>query len=227
MSYESFTTGRVLPGNSDVLPVSYGDDSGLYVEFYLRAVLNEAKSAIEGRPIYEDREYVKMIPAGDKTKAADRPVKKVPYAGRPADQLRFPRQWEAFKNQNVKAIEGTPIEEWGAITRSDAMMLKSLNIHTLEMLSELQENHLTWLGARQMRDKAKIAVEKAKDGAAAMQWAKEKSDMQDQMQALQNQINGLRDAGVLQEASAPPAKRGPKPKVKNEQNILTINAASG
>lgn len=228
MSNEAFSTGKILPGNGDVLAVSYGDDSGMYVEFYLHPVLNEAKSLIEGRPIYEDREYIKMIPVGDKTKAVIRPVKKQPYGGRPADHHRFPRAWESFQNQEKKAIEGTPIEEWAVITKSDAMMLKGINVHTVEMLASLQDNHITWLGARQMRDKAKAWVEKAKDNAAASQWAKEKSEMQGQLEAMQNQINGFRAAGVpIQEASAPPAKRGPKPKVKHEQDVPTTNSAGG
>lgn len=227
MSSEAFATGKIIPGNSDVLGVSYGDDSGMYVEFYLHPVLNEKKSAEEGRPIYEDKEYIKMIPIGDKTKAVIRPVKKIPHAGRPADHHRFPRAWDAFQNQEKKAIEGTPIEEWPPITKADAMMLKGINVHTVEILASLQDNHITWLGARAMRDKAKIWIEKAKEAAPAIQWAKDKAEMTAQIEAMQNQLNGFRAAGVIQEASAPPAKRGRKPKVRDEQDVSTINSASG
>lgn len=230
MSYEGMSAGRVVPGNSDVLPVSYGDDSGLYVEFYMNSVFNEAKSAKEGRPIYEDKEYVRMQPTGDKTKVVDRPVRKTFSGNVPSDTARFPRQWQAFQNQEKVVTEGTPITEWPPITRSDAKMLKGLNIHTVEMLASLQENHLTFLGARQMRDKAKAWMEKAKDTSAATQFAAREAAMQAQIDGLQNQINGFRAAGVpIQEASAPPApkKRGPKPKVRHEQNIPSTGSASG
>lgn len=236
-----FATGRVIPGNSDILPVSYGDDSGLYVEFYTREVLNEQKSTLEGRPIYESKEYVKIMGVGDKTKQWDRPVRKTSDGNTPSDLQRFPRQWQAFLNQDKQVLEGTPIIEWPAITRADAMSLKAIGIHTIEMLANLGEHNMTFMGARMYRDKAKAWIEKAKEGAGSLQWAQEKKAMQDQIDALTNQMKGLMSAGVIQkplpaqvfdvqsiqEASAPPVRRGRPPKVNNEQDIPPTDATSG
>jgi len=224
-----FANGKVMPGNSDVLQVSYGDDSGLYVEFYWREVQNEQKSLAEGRPIFESKEYIKIMAAGDKTKNWDRPVRKKSNGSEPSDLDRFSRQWAAFQRQDVQVTEGTPVTEWAQITRSDAANLKSRGIHTIEHLAGLSDGNIDFLGGRKYRDMAIAWIAKAKEGVTSVQWAKERSDLQDQITALTNQINGLKSAGALpeQEAPAPPApkKRGPKPKVKHEQNISGANTS--
>jgi hypothetical protein len=234
-----FAEGKVV-GNGDVKQVTYGDDSGLFVEFYWREVKNEAKSLAEGRPIFESREYIKIIAAGDKTKTWDRPVQKTHNGTTPSDLDRFHRQWAAFQRQDEQVTEGTPLAEWPQITRSDAAMLKSHGIHTVETLAALSDANVTnILGGRSYREMAKSYLAKAKEGAGAAQLAIVNQNLQDQITALTNQIKGLTDAGLspqpqalpvnTQEATAPPApkKRGPKPKVKDEQNVPTINSTSG
>ncbi len=219
-----FATGKIIPSNSDVLAVSYGDDTGLYVEFYWREVHNEQRSTAEGRPIYESKEYVRIIAPGDKTKNWDRPVRKRADGSTPSDPERWPRQWQAFQNQEKQVLEGTPLEEWPQITRADAASLKAMNIHTIEQLAALGDNGINWLGGMKYRDMAIAWIKKAKEGAGSAQFAKEKEYLQSQIDALTNQINGLRAAG-LQEASAPPKKPGRKPKVKDEQNTSSTNTA--
>lgn len=225
-----FAEGKIIQSNSDVKQVSYGDDSGLFVEFYWREVKNEAKSLAEGRPIFESKEYIKIMAAGDKTKNWDRPVQKVSNGSAPSDLDRFPRQWAMFQRQEVQVTEGTPVTEWPQITRADAAMLKSMNIHTIEALAAMSDTNIGFMGGRQYRDMAKAWISKAKEGVTSAQWAKEKAEMQDQITALNNTINGLKTAGVLpaQEAAAPPApkKRGPKPKVKHE-DISTTDTSGG
>jgi len=222
--------GKVIQGPSDVLQVSYGDDSGLWVEFYYRAVKNEKRSLEAGYAVFENKEYVKILAAGDKTKNWDRPVRKVRDGQAPSDLERFPRQWAAFQSQQTQNVDGLPLEEWPGLSPADVAMLKSVNIQTVEQLAAMGDHSLTFMGARGYRDKAKAYLEKAKDGAASLKWAKEKQEMQDQIDALKNQMQGFANAGILtpQKASASPEpkKRGPKPKVKDEQNIPPIDAAS-
>jgi len=103
-------------------------------------------------------------------------------------------------------------------------MLKALNIHTVELLAGLSDGNLTFMGARTMRDKAKAYLAKANENADAVKFAEDTANLQAQIDALTNQLQGFRNAGV-QEATAPPKKRGPKPKVNNEQDIPTTNTA--
>lgn len=221
-----FAEGRIIQSNSDVKQVSYGDDSGLYVEFYWREVKNEQKSLEQGVPVFESKEYVKIMAAGDKTKNWDRPVRKVSNGSEISDLDRFPKQYAQFLRQEEQVLEGTPVLEWSQITRSDAAMLKSLGIHTIQQLASIGDHSLTFNGARMYRDMAKTWLEKAGSEADSAKWAKEKSELQDQITALKNQMQGLMSNGIVsQEAMAPP-KRGPKPKVKHE-DLPTTNSTSG
>lgn len=220
---------RYIPLNEHISLVQQGSDNGLFVEFYWKSVESKKKSIEAGRPIFEDKAYIKIIVPGDKTKSWDRPVQLIEDSGVPPDPVRWPRQWEAFKNQQKQVAEGTPLEEWAMISRSDAASFKAINIHTVEQLAAVGDHSLTVMGMRQWRDKAKAHIEKAKDGAFERKLVEQNEALQAQITALQNQLNGYKESGILakQEASAPPAKRGRKPKVKDEQDISTANAASG
>lgn len=207
---------KLVQGHGDQVYVSYGDDNGLHVEFYIRPVRNEYKSNQAGYSIFENKEYVRIQPIGDKTKVRDRPVKLTADAGVPADPVRFPRQWAAFKNQQTQVVEGLPVEEWAPITPADAAMLKGLNIHTVEALSQLSDNNLTFLGARGLRDKAKVWLETAKKGAPSMAQQQEINDLKAQLEAMRNQMQGLpAPAKVVK-------KRGRKP--KNGTDVLATDA---
>lgn len=200
---------KVIPMGNEQYNVSYGDDSGLYVEFYMRAVKNEFRSSQEGRPIYENKEYIRIQPLGDKTKVIDRPVQKFENGGRPSDLERFPRQWQKFLSQESQVSDGTPIQEWAPIGRAEAMELKGLGFHTVEMLAKAGEVNINFPGGRKLRDMAIAWLEKAQGGSPISKLQSENEDLKLQVQALQNQINGL---GVSE-----PKKRGPKPKSENEE----------
>ena len=55
-----------------------------------------------------------------------------------------------------------PLEQWPLMNKADVMMVKGLNIYTVEQLAGLGDNSLTWLGARTWRDKAVAYLEEAK-----------------------------------------------------------------
>src|SRR5216684_3841118 len=99
------------------LHVTHGDDNECWVEFYKRPVHMEVESEQQGRPIYKDFDYLTILFPGDKTKKVDRPV-------RDDDKMRFSKQWEAFAAGEEPPMEGTPLDEWPAITRSQALELK-------------------------------------------------------------------------------------------------------
>lgn len=213
----------------DVLQASYGDDTNLFVEFVWEPVKNEHKSMEAGRPIFEDREYVRIIAPGDKTKNWFRPVRKVSNGTAPSDIDRWPRQYQAFQNQQKQHQEGTPLEECAFLTRSDVANLKSDNVHTLEQLASIPDVNLTRMGARGMRDKAKLLVENSKANANDLKLQKINEDLQLQIDALKNQLQGFQNSGIMpiEKVQTSPRKRGPKPKVKNEQNIPPVDAGSG
>ena len=73
--------------------------------FHLREVKNNYRSKQEGRPVYENREYIEIIVPGNTTERPCMPV-------RPDHIDRFPEAYRKFQANLEQKAEGTPIEEW-------------------------------------------------------------------------------------------------------------------
>lgn len=173
----------------------HGTDNGLHVQFYIESIHDEEASERENRPIYVDREFVKIIIPGDKNTQVCRPIDLKGTAQMPPDNVRWPAQYQAFKNQQEQVFEGTPLEQWPPLSKSQVLMFKAANVHTVEQLVSVSDNNLVNLGmgARELQNKAKAFLESAKDGALVMQLQKMIDDQNVQIQALKNQMAGLGD----------------------------------
>ena len=195
--------------------VSHGTDASLFVQFYMESVQDEEASVEAGRPIFNEKEFVKIIPVGDKNTVVCRPVDLVGKNGNLPDNERFPKQYQAFKNQQHQPQEGTPLEHYPPLTKSQVMMFKAANVHTVEQLANVSDHNLQNLGmgARQHRDEALAYIENAKNGAVPLKAQKEIDDLKKQIEALKNQLNGFKSVGAVEdEKPAKPAKRGRKKK---------------
>lgn len=201
-----------LQGSQTVGMASHGSDSGLYVEFSTRPVQQDFKSREAGRPIFEDVNFITIDFPGDKTKRVDRPVRMEEEAGAPPDPVRFPRQWQAFKNQLEQTGDGMPITEWPPLTKSQALELKAMKIHTVEALAALPDSACSWLGSRELRAKAKTWLESAA-GHASESRLQAIVDQQDaQIAALKQQVEDMAQrfserADHTSDAAAKPATR--------------------
>lgn len=193
-----FAPARITEqGNS--LHVSHGDDSRLYVEFTMEAIHQTAKSEEEGRPIFKDVPHVRIHFPGDRTKQIFRPVKFEDDHQGPADPRRFPQQWKAFEAQQEQVQTGTPIEQWGPLTKSQAMEFKAMHIHTVEQLAGIADSNLSWLGARELRDKAVAWLAQAENGKESLRLTAELAKRDAQIEDMQRQIKEL---AALGQASA-------------------------
>jgi hypothetical protein len=192
-----FAAARVdMPRGQTVAMASHGSDQGLYVEFYMHPSPAPDKELSEeaGMPVYNDIPWVKIMVPGDRTKVWDRPAKLVAESqtdGIPPDNKRFREQWEAFQNHTRKATSGLPVEEWAAITRSEAESLKRMDIHTVEQMAALPDSSLSWLGARQRRDQAAQWLESAKGHATEAKLIRENEQLKAQIEALQAQVKDI------------------------------------
>jgi hypothetical protein len=185
-----FAQARIVEqGNS--LHVTHGDDSRLYVEFTMEAIHQTAQSELEQRPIFKDVPHVKIHFPGDRTKQIFRPVKFMDDQNGPADPVRFPRQWAAFQAQAEQVQDGTPIEQWGPLTKSQAMEFKAMHIHTVQQLAGISDSNLTWLGARELRDKAIAWVAQADDGKEVGRLTAENATLKADMEDLKRQVKEL------------------------------------
>jgi hypothetical protein len=160
----SFGQATVVGGNGSA--VQHGTDENLRVEFFLHAVENRFRSRKEGRPVFEDKEYIRILIPGDAKTCYEQPVQE-------EHKQRFWKQYEHFKSTGRTATEGTPLEQWPQLNVSMVATLKSLNIFTVEQLSTLPDIHLPKLGpgARDLQNRAKAFLEMANDSAAANKMA--------------------------------------------------------
>jgi hypothetical protein len=135
------------------------NDSKLFVKFELFPVINQDKSAVEGRPIYEDAEYITIIVPGDKESVVHRKL----WA---KDLERFPAQYQAFKNGASQQISGTPLEHWPVIGKGQVMELQFFNVRTVEDLANLADAHAhKFMGINKLRKQAQDWLAAAKDAA--------------------------------------------------------------
>ena len=107
--------------------------------FYLRSVYKKGKSKQEGRPIYEDQEYVQMLIPGDKNEIPDMPVKD-------EHKERWPDQYKRFKEKQEPTTSGTPLHQWPEMTPARVSALKDINVFTVEQMANLNDVALKQVG---------------------------------------------------------------------------------
>ena len=144
-------------------------DDALAVKFYSDTLKNETKSKEEGRPIFEEVDWIKINKPGSKD-GVNRPI-------RQGDKERFPRHWLAYqaKEENQGEI-GTPLAEWTGITRSQVQELKYWNISTVEQLALAADTSMSVMqGLTTLKQSAKKWLDASKGNAAAEQLAEQKA----------------------------------------------------
>lgn len=118
-------------------------DSRLNVRFESRPVKNEFHSETQGRPIFEDRDFIIISVPGDNTLTSVAEV-------REDHKARFPLHWAHYQNthgDDPKLI-GTPIKEWTIVTPAMAEELRALKFHTVESLATASDAQLQSFGMR-------------------------------------------------------------------------------
>ncbi len=176
-------------------------DEVLHVKFYLRSMQNQFESEKQGRAIFYEAPFVQIMTPGNQLNIIDTPV-------RPEHKNRFPRQWAAFENNNkVEHVIGTPVEEWPAITRSQADELKFLKFFTVEQIANASDQQLQMLGmnANMLKQKAQAFLAKAKDTALVQHQAAELARKDQEMEDMKKQMAAL--TAKMEELSAPEEKQ--------------------
>lgn len=151
--------------------------------FFLKAVRNAFQSKAEGREVWEDQEYVEIIVPGETKNIAVRKVKD-------ADRDRWPRQYMAFKESRETPAEGTPLEEWAAVSASQVMELKSHHIRTVEHLAGLSDAQLAKcvpMGGHALRDRAQRFIQQ-------VDAEKPVAELTQQVEALKAEIARLKES---------------------------------
>jgi len=205
-----FAPATLIQNGMNDYAVSYGSDKNVIAEFDYRPIVNEAESAKQGRLVHDNVPFIRMRFAGDKTKIMDRPVIFETNGQYPSDPERFPVQWKQFQNSQKQAPEGTDITEWPPISKAQAMDLKALNIYTVEQLAALPDNALSFLGARQLRDKADAWLKSASGNSEITKLMARLEQLEADNQALRMQL--LAPAGEEEEATTEESRPRGRPR---------------
>lgn len=175
------------------------DTPHLHVEFYTDSVHNIRLSAEQGRPVYEDKEFVRIKFVGDKQNVFVAPADDFGTArDESGRRLRyseeFHKHYEVFK-AGAKALEvGTPLESLG-IPGSKISELKASNVYTVEGLAMLDGTLLQKLGmgARDLKTRAEDFLNKANNASFATKLEAENTELRKMIEDLSKKVNGAHE----------------------------------
>lgn len=169
----------------------YAMDNKLYVQFYVRPVMNNFKSSEAGRPIFEEKEYIRIVIPGDSKTTVDCP----------ADfsfQQRFPQQYDKFKRGLEQAVDGTPLEMWPQMTVGLCAELKAMNVSTVEQLASLDDGKAQRImGSFDLRRRAQAFLDAAKGEAVNNKMAMELEKRDSEIALLKQQMEQLIEASKV------------------------------
>jgi biotin operon repressor len=178
-------------------------DKALFVQFNMEPHHNQAKSALEGRPIFEEREYIMIMVPGDKDSIVHRPAME-------SDKQRFWDRYERWKSKvGDHTTTGTPLKMVPWLNSSQVKELEYFNVYTLEQLAALSDNHAQkFMGINALRQRAKDAITASKESAPLTAIRAELDEKENQ---LQTAIQALKDQGARIELLERTLKDGPAP----------------
>lgn len=157
-------------------------DKSVYAKFFIRPFRDEEASAEQGRPIYRDREYIEIRAPGNQNNVVIRPVTEM-------DKQRFRPSYQAFKAGDLEQDFGTPLTEVPWITRSQVEELAYIKVRTLEHLANLGDDVCLRIpGTTGLKNKAKIAMERAERNAPFEAMKKENDDLKEQLASLKQAV---------------------------------------
>ena len=167
----------------------HADDKKLWVKFEVRAVKNEFKSNKEGRPIFDEVEYIHIIVPGSRdiliTPLDDQ------YKRRFAERY---TKWKATERKEME-LEGTILAEVPWMTKGTIAELNASNVMTVEQLAEMSDsNAMKFLGNFKLRERAKLFLEAARGEAPALRLQQELEQRDLHIKTLEQRLTALEAA---------------------------------
>lgn len=197
-----------------------------HIRFETRTEEDRNASIEAGRMIYKDVDWIIVTPHGARDSNEDHAVAWIEKKANAARQGTFDieilgkirKAYEAYKEGKELPVDGTPLAMLPHLfTPAEIANCKSLNILSLETLSQANEETIARLGmgGREMKNRAVEAVRLSATGTGealkvtALQ--QENADLKSRMQDLENVIRDLQ-AQMTDNLSTP--RRGRPPKVE-------------
>lgn len=159
-------------------------EPGVQVRFFAHPMLHGQQSLAAGRQVFIDKDHVEIVVAGqDKQK----------FVGPVNEQIkaRFPEEWEMYQKGQQTVRVGTPVEQWPQLTPSQVLMLKQLNVFTVEDVASLSDENVRNVGPG--------GYKLREDAAKFLKLAQSAADV-GKMEELQKQMTALLEANKALEA---------------------------
>ena len=109
-----------------------GNAKRLSAHFFLEAVEDPAQSAAQGRPIFREEEWVRIMVPGDKDNIVVRSVREV-------DKEVYATQYAAFKNRQEQPVVGTPLDKIPFLSKSRVLEFNALGLKTAEQVRDMSD----------------------------------------------------------------------------------------
>ena len=180
-------------GDPNLFMRANAGDESLFVVFYMGVAKNEGKSLQDGRPIFDDVEFCRIIIPGDKNTVIDRPATE-------SDRRRFSKQYGLFKEgrKEHEQVSGTRLTDWPHLSRAQCEEFKYLGIITVEQLGEVRDDIVARVpGMSTLKQTAKVWLARSKDTAAA---AKQSALMAEQAKRIESLEEVVRQQSTRIEA---------------------------
>ncbi len=163
---------------------AYAEDKRLVVIFYMRPVKNNIKSTEQGRPIFDEIEYLKILTPGSKdtfeTMVEDH------YRERFADQ------YKKFKANQEQVGSGTPIDQVPWLTVGQVAEFRAVNVHTVEQLVGMSDAlSQKFMGHHQIKARAQAYLAHAAGEAPALKLQAELEARDEQIRQLNETVQNL------------------------------------
>lgn len=164
-------------------PRSSPYDANLRLRFHMHPVKDEVASLKEGRDIFRDEEYLQIIVPGDKDNITDGPVHDL-------IKKRFAPQYAAWKaSGNGEASNGTPLEAWAGISRSQVEEMKFFKVNTIEDLANMSDSNCQkFVGIQLLRQRARDFVAAAKGEAPLLEVRSQLAERDNKIESLQHAL---------------------------------------
>ena len=182
-------------------------DATLAVKFEKRPVENKTRTLAEGRPIFEEVDFITIEQPGNKDEVRDHKV-------RQNDINRFPEHWKRYKarTDNEEALTGTPLSEWPQISRSQVEELTFYHVRTVEQLAAVTDANLqNMMGGVVMKQKARAFLEQATSN----------DELSKQLAAQKKQIDALMAAAEARDEPKQKRVRRTKEQIEEDNGNST------
>lgn len=168
-------------------------DAVLAVRFYSKEYELTYQTGLEGRPIYEMRDYVRIEVPGNQLSIID-------TLANEDHKRRFPIQWAQYQNSKgngQEVVQGTLMRDWSILNAAQVKELEHYRFYTVEQVANASDLQLQTIGMVAgmspvaFRDKARAYLSNAKGTAVVMQQAEELARRDAQIQAQNDRMREM------------------------------------